>query len=71
MFVPMIKFGTLGEFNQEYGKSKDEVDIMKLGLQHTYLDVRFVNVAKSKPKPKRKAKGIGSQIEKGTFSPRD
>ena len=35
------------------------------------MDVIFDGIEKSKPKPERKARGIGSQIERGAFSPKD
>ena len=41
MFVQMIRHETLGDLIRDMGNTQDEVDTMKLGLQHTYLGERF------------------------------
>ena len=51
---------TRGDLIKNMESSQDKVYIMKLGLQHMYLDVIFDSIEKSKQNPERETKGTGS-----------
>ena len=60
--------GPWGDLIKNMENTQDEVDILKLGFQHTYLNVRFNN-EKIQAKTKEKQRETDWLLKEGCFLP--